>query len=388
MASILIIDDQKPIRTSLSEVLAMEEHELFEAENGKKGLTALDQKKPDLVFLDIKMDGMDGIEVLNEIVQRENPPPVIMMSGHGDIETAVSCLKSGAFDYLEKPLDLNRVLVTTRNALNTGELKKENTVLKRTLSKTGRYNMIGESDAMMTVQEMIGKIAPTLSRVLILGQNGTGKELVARTIHNQSGLPEDQFVEVNCAAIPGELIESELFGHEKGAFTGAQKTKKGKFEIATKGTLFLDEIGDMSLSAQAKVLRALQEGEITRVGGEKVIKVNPRVIAATNKHLPTEIKEGNFREDLYHRISTIIIQVPNLNERKQDIPILVNHFNDQLSKELGIKKKSFSDGAITELTNSQWTGNIRELRNMVERLLILCGEEITEKDVITYKNPK
>lgn len=388
MAKILIIDDQKAIRSSLKEVLELEEYAILEAENGKKGLSIIHSDPVQLVYLDIKMDGMDGIEVLQEIQNMESAPVVIMMSGHGDIETAVECLKKGAFDYLEKPLDLNRVLISARNALNQDNLIRENTVLKKSIVRQGNHQMIGKSGHMKEIEEMISKVAPTPSRVLILGENGTGKELVARAIHTASGLPKDMFIEVNCAAIPGELIESELFGHEKGSFTGAQKLKKGKFELASKGTLFLDEIGDMSLSAQAKVLRALQEGEISRVGGEKVIKVAPRVLAATNKNLMEAIKQGEFREDLYHRISTIIIKVPNLNERQDDIPVLVEFFNEIISKELGIKKKAFSEGAIKALTNIHWTGNIRELRNMVERLLILCDQEILDQDVKKFANPK
>jgi two-component system nitrogen regulation response regulator NtrX len=381
MDRILVIDDEQSIRNALQEILGFEAFKVFTAENGKQGLDSIKAEQPNVVMCDIKMPGMDGIEVLEKIVADYPELPVIMISGHGDIETAVEALKKGAFDYLQKPLDLNRVLVTVRNALDKKALVQETKVLKNKIHKSKSTNMIGESKEILAIKEMIEKVAPTEARVLITGQNGTGKELVARQLHDWSSRKNEMFVEVNCAAIPAELIESELFGHEKGAFTSAIKQKKGKFEQATTGTLFLDEIGDMSLSAQAKVLRALQENKITRVGGEKDIKVSPRILAATNKDLRKEIELGNFREDLYHRLSVILIHVPTLNERSEDIPELASFFMKQISAEYGNSSKILSDDAMLHLKQINWTGNIRELRNAIERLVILGEPTITSKDV-------
>lgn len=381
MDRILVIDDEQSIRNALQEILGFEDFKVFTAENGKQGLDSIKAEQPNVVMCDIKMPGMDGIEVLEKIVADYPELPVIMISGHGDIETAVEALKKGAFDYLQKPLDLNRVLVTVRNALDKKALVQETKVLKNKIHKSKSTNMIGESEEILAIKEMIEKVAPTEARVLITGQNGTGKELVARQLHDWSSRKNEMFVEVNCAAIPAELIESELFGHEKGAFTSAIKQKKGKFEQATTGTLFLDEIGDMSLSAQAKVLRALQENKITRVGGEKDIKVSPRILAATNKDLRKEIELGNFREDLYHRLSVILIHVPTLNERSEDIPELASFFMKQISAEYGNSSKILSDDAMLHLKQINWTGNIRELRNAIERLVILGEPTITSKDV-------
>jgi DNA-binding NtrC family response regulator len=353
-----------------------------EAGDGKTALELFDKEKPDLVFCDIKMPGMDGLEVLQTIMDKNAEIPVVMISGHGTIETAVEAVKKGAYDFIQKPLDLNRILVTTRNAVEKDQLIKETKTLRKKINKS--VEMIGSSQQFQEIKSLIEKIAPTEARVLITGENGTGKELVARHIHKLSARAAGPLVEVNCAAIPSELIESELFGHEKGAFTSAITTKKGKFELAEGGTLFLDEIGDMSLSAQAKVLRALQENKITRVGGEKEIKIDVRVLAATNKNLQKEIKSGSFREDLFHRLSVIPIRVPSLNERIEDIPLLIEHFSGKISEEYQMPQKKLHSDALKELQTMLWTGNIRELRNVVERLYILSGKEITLADVKKY----
>ncbi|MDO9188036.1 MAG: sigma-54 dependent transcriptional regulator [Bacteroidia bacterium] len=385
MKKLLIIDDEKSIRKALREILEYEKYQVDEAVDGSEGLSMIQKDKYDIVLCDIKMPKMDGIEVLDKIMQLSCDTPVIMISGHGNIETAVEAVKKGAFDFIAKPLDLNRLLVTIRNAMDKSSLVTETKVLKKKVSKT--FDMIGESKAIVQIQAMIERVAPTDARVLITGGNGSGKELVARWLHEKSNRSNAPLIEVNCAAIPSELIESELFGHEKGAFTSAINQRKGKFEQAEGGTIFLDEIGDMSLSAQAKVLRALQENKITRVGGEKEIKVNVRVVAATNKDLQKEIASGNFREDLYHRLSVILIHVPSLNERKEDIPLLAEHFLKLISEDHGIPPKSFTKEAIKELQKINWTGNIREFRNVVERLIILCDKVITDKDVIAYARP-
>ena len=394
MSKILIIDDERGIRNTLKEILADEGHEVEVAENGKQGLEMAQAKAYDLIFSDIKMPEMDGMEVLKALKQ---PPPtspqgeetdpigasIVMISGHGDVETAVQALKAGAYDFLVKPLDLNRILITTKNALESKSLKQETKQLRKKVAAKG-HQMVGESAAISRVREIINKVAPTEARVLITGPNGTGKEVVAHLIHENSARANGPMVEVNCAAIPSELIESELFGHMKGSFTGAVKDRAGKFEQADGGTLFLDEIGDMSLAAQTKVLRALQESEITRVGSDKAIKVNVRVLAATNKDLQKEIAEGNFREDLFHRLNVIPVAVPALNDRIEDIPLLVNYFVEQICGEQGIAKKSFEPEAIKALQQKQWTGNIRQLRNVVERLIILAGAKITKEDVEMY----
>lgn len=385
MARILVIDDQKSIRNTLKDILEYEKHEVVLAENGPEGLEKFKAEKYDVVLLDIKMPEMDGMEVLDKIMQAATDIPIIMISGHGNIDTAVEAIKKGAYDFIEKPLDLNRLLVTIRNGLDKKDLVNETRVLRRKVSKT--YDMVGESAPMQQVKEMIEKVAPTDARVLITGQNGTGKELVARWLHEKSNRAGQPFIEVNCAAIPSELIESELFGHEKGAFTSAHKQRKGKFEQANGGTIFLDEIGDMSLAAQAKVLRALQENVISRVGSDKDIKVDVRILAATNKTLQDEIKESRFREDLYHRLSVIIIKVPSLNERIDDIPLLTEHFNQLICQELGVQPKNFEDTAVKALQQINWTGNIREFRNVIERLIILCNSSITGDDVKTYAMP-
>lgn len=382
MSSILIVDDERSIRNTLKEIL---EHEGYSVETAENGIIALEELKKtgyNLILLDIKMPQMDGIEVLKKIIQEYPDTSVVMITGHGDIETAVECIKLGAFDFIQKPLDLNRILVTVRNALDKNSLVKETKNLRKKIYS--KYEMIGHSSGIQKVRELIDKIAPTEARILITGENGTGKELVAHLIHEKSPRSNGPFVEVNCAAIPSELIESELFGHEKGAFTSAIKQRIGKFEQAHGGTLFLDEIGDMSLSAQAKVLRALQENKITRVGGEKDINVNVRVIAATNKNLRQEIEKGNFREDLYHRLSVIVLHLPSLNERKEDIPELVNYFIQKICNEYGIPPKNVEEEAIRELQNYHYKGNIRELHNIVERLIILSGNTITLNDVKTY----
>ncbi len=382
MAKILVIDDEKSIRNTLAEILAAEDHEVLLAEDGPSGLELYEKNKLDVVLCDIKMQEMDGMEVLEKILEQPQDVPVIMISGHGDIEIAVETIKKGAFDFLEKPLDLNRLLITIRNALERSDLITETRVLKRKISKTNE--MIGESEAIVKIKEMITRVAPTDARVMITGDNGTGKELVARWLHEKSNRASSPFIEVNCAAIPSELIESELFGHEKGAFTSAHKQRKGKFEQASGGTLFLDEIGDMSLSAQSKVLRALQENKITRVGSDKDIEVDVRIIAATNKNLKEEIEKNQFREDLYHRLSVIIIHVPALIERAGDIPLLADHFTEQICAEHGMAKKNITEDAIKELQKKPWTGNIREFRNVIERLIILCDKEITGKDVSAF----
>ncbi len=387
MGKILVIDDERPIRRTLCEILEFEKFEVDQAENGEDGLKMAQENEYDVILCDIKMPKMDGMEVLEKIKELDYDSTIVMISGHGTIDTAVDALKKGAFDYLPKPPDLNRLLVTVRNAMNKKELVQETKVLKKKLNKVKSANIIGESQAIKTVINMIDKVAATDARVLITGGNGSGKELVARQIHEKSPRAKSTLVEVNCAAIPSELIESELFGHEKGAFTSAHKQRKGNFETANGGTLFLDEIGDMSLSAQAKVLRALQENKITRVGGEKEIKVDVRVVAATNKDLKEEIAKGNFREDLYHRLSVIIIENPSLNERKEDIPLLSDFFTKQICDDHGIAPKTISEKGLSELQKINWTGNIREFRNVMERLIILCGNEITEKDVVTFARP-
>ncbi len=385
MPRILVIDDERSIRNTLKEILEYEKFEVELAEDGVQGLEVLNSMKFDAVLCDIKMPKMDGTEVLSQVIKDQNDIPVVMISGHGDIEIAVDAIKKGAFDFIQKPLDLNRLMVTLRNALDRSKLVTETKSLRKKINKA--YEMVGDSASMQKVKEMIERIAPTDARVLITGENGTGKELVAHQIHEKSSRNTGPFIEVNCAAIPSELIESELFGHEKGAFTSAIKQRIGKFEQANGGTLFLDEIGDMSLSAQAKVLRALQENRITRVGGEKDIQVNVRVIAATNKNLKNEIDTHTFREDLYHRLSVILIQVPSLNERKDDIPSLAQHFIEQVCNEYGIPKKKIQPGAVKALQNIKWTGNIREFRNVIERLIILCQEEIKEADVNIFAQP-
>jgi two-component system nitrogen regulation response regulator NtrX len=386
MPRILIIDDEKSIRRTLREILEYENFKVDEAQDGLEGLTMAQKEKFDIILCDIKMPKMDGMEALEKLMDAAVDAPVVMISGHGNIETAVEAVKKGAYDFIQKPLDLNRLLVTIRNAMDKSNLVTETRTLKKKISKT--FDMIGESDAIGKIKEMIDKVAPTDARVLITGENGTGKELVARWLHEKSPRSGSALIEVNCAAIPSELIESELFGHEKGAFTSAVAQRKGKFELAEGGTIFLDEIGDMSLSAQAKVLRALQENKITRVGGDKEIKVNVRVLAATNKDLKKEILKGNFREDLYHRLSVILIHVPALNDRKEDIPLLAEHFLKSISDESGNPKKEITKDGIKELQKINWTGNIREFRNVIERLVILGEKTITEKDVIAYAKGK
>lgn len=388
MGKILIIDDENSIRRALKEILEYENFEIDEAVDGKEGFEKATSNHYDLIFCDIKMPKMDGIEVLTALQKEKIEIPVVMISGHGNIETAVEAIKLGAFDFIEKPLDLNRILVTVRNANEKASLVEEKKVLKKTVQRFKGSSIIGETDEIIKIKEMIEKVGPSEARVLVTGENGTGKELVAQSLHDTSPRKDQPFIEVNCAAIPAELIESELFGHEKGAFTSAVKQRKGRFELATNGTLFLDEIGDMSLSAQAKVLRALQENVIQRVGGDKNIKVNPRIIAATNKNLREEIKKGNFREDLYHRLSVILIHVPSLNDRSEDIPLLAEHFLTMTCAEHGIPRKKFTKDALEALKNTNWSGNIRELRNIVERMVILCDDEITGFDVNTFSNPR
>ena len=388
MKKILIIDDERSIRRALREILEFEEYDVFEAENGREGLDLLKANQYDLVFCDIKMPILDGMEVLEAFKKTENEPPFIMISGHGTIETAVEAIRKGAFDFIEKPLDLNRILVTLRNAKERVSFVEQTTVLKSTIKKIKGSTIIGESEGIHRIKEMMEKVAPSDARVLITGSNGTGKELVARGLHELSNRVKMPFIEVNCAAIPSELIESELFGHEKGAFTSAVKDKKGRFELAQGGTIFLDEIGDMSLAAQAKVLRALQENVIQRVGSEKDTKIDCRVIAATNKDLRKEIEAGRFREDLFHRIAIILIHVPALNDRREDIPLLAEHFLTVVCNDHGIARKAFDQKAIQALTAINWTGNIRELRNVIERLVILAGDVITEQDVNLFANPK
>ncbi|MTI22385.1 sigma-54-dependent Fis family transcriptional regulator [Fulvivirga sp. RKSG066] len=379
MAKILIIDDEQSIRNTLREILEYEKYEVSEAKNGEEGLKILTKEKFDAALCDIKMPKMDGLEVLEKVMEQGIDTPFIMISAHGTIETAVDATKKGAYDFIQKPPDLNRLLITLRNAMEKSNLVQETRVLKKKVSK--KYDIVGESDHINDVKETIEKVAPTDARVLITGENGTGKELVARWLHEKSNRSKGPLVEVNCAAIPSELIESELFGHEKGSFTSAVKQRIGKFEQANSGTLFLDEIGDMSLSAQAKVLRALQENKITRVGGDKEIKVNVRVVAATNKDLKKAIAEKKFREDLYHRLSVIVIKVPALRDRLEDIPLLVEKFLIDIAGEYGTKPKSISDDAVKLLQDYDWSGNIRELRNVVERLVIMSASDITESDV-------
>ena len=384
MAKILIIDDEKSIRVTLREILEYEKYQVDDAADGMEGLQWVEKEKYDVILCDIKMPKMDGIEVLKAIVSKTDTP-VVMISGHGNIETAVESLKLGAYDYIAKPLDLNRLLVTLRNALDKSNLISETKALRKKVSKG--WEMVGNSEPIMRIKNMIEKVAPTDARVLITGSNGTGKELVARWLHEKSNRSAFPFIEVNCAAIPSELIESQLFGHEKGSFTSAIKQRKGDFEQADGGTIFLDEIGDMSLAAQAKVLRALQENKITRVGGEKDIPVNVRVLAATNKNLVEEIEKRNFREDLYHRLSVILIEVPPLNQRIEDIPLLVEHFIKDVCEMQGKPPIKVQAAAISELQKMPWTGNIRELRNVIERLIILCDQQITASDVKTYAQP-
>ena len=385
MSKILVIDDERSIRNTLKDILEYEKYEVDLAEDGTKGIEMIRKNEYDSILCDIKMPGIDGIETLEKIQILSPDTPVVMISGHGNIDTAVDSIKKGAFDFIEKPLDLNRLLITIRNAMDKSNLITETKVLKKKVSK--KFEIVGSSPAISKILDMADKVAPTDARVLITGANGTGKELIARRLHEQSNRSSEPFVEVNCAAIPSELIESELFGHEKGAFTSAVKQRKGKFEQANGGTLFLDEIGDMSLSAQAKVLRALQENIITRVGGDKPIKVDVRVVAATNKNLSNEIENNTFREDLYHRLSVILIQVPLLNERPEDIPELANHFMTQICADYGIPEKKITDDAIEQLQKMPWTGNIREFRNVIERLIILCDKSITGDDISNFAKP-
>ena len=378
---ILIIDDERSIRNSLKEILVDEGYDVDLAENGAQGCEMADKEKYSVIFCDIKMPEMDGLEVLEKLHQMGVDAAIVMISGHGDINVAVECIKKGAFDFIPKPLDLNRILITIKNATEKVSLVKETKILKK---KVYGQEMVGESPALVQVKDMIDKVAPTDARVLIIGANGTGKELVARNLHQKSSRSAAPYIEVNCAAIPSELIESELFGHEKGAFTSAIKQHKGKFEQADGGTLFLDEIGDMSLAAQAKVLRVLQEKKLSRVGSDKDIIVDVRVLAATNKNLKAEIEKGNFREDLYHRLSVIVINMPSLDDRKTDIPLLVDYFIGQICSETGMMPRKIDDDAMQVLVDKTWTGNIRELRNVVERLLILSGDRITASDVKAY----
>jgi two-component system, NtrC family, nitrogen regulation response regulator NtrX len=385
MSRILVIDDERAIRNTLKEILEYEKYQVELAENAIQAQEHIKANEFDIILCDIKMPDMDGLELLPILLTTHPDTPVVMISGHGNIDTAVEAIKKGAYDFIEKPLDLNRLLITIRNALDKSTLVSETKTLRKKVNQ--KYQIVGESTAITKILQMTDKVSPTDARVLITGSNGTGKELVARRIHDLSNRAAGPFIEVNCAAIPSELIESELFGHEKGAFTSAIKQRKGKFEQAEGGTLFLDEIGDMSLSAQAKVLRALQENMITRVGGDKPIQVNVRVVAATNKDLQKEIEQGNFREDLYHRISVILIKVPSLNERLEDLPILASYFIAQICNDYGMPLKTISDEAIEELKKINWTGNIREFRNVIERLIILCGNEITAGDVNTFASP-
>ena len=378
---ILIIDDERSIRNSLKEILADEGYDVEVAENGAQGCAMVEKEKYSVIFCDIKMPEMDGMEVLEKLSSMGVDAAIVMISGHGDIDTAVECIKKGAFDFIQKPLDLNRILITIKNATEKVTLVKETRILKK---KVYGQEMVGEAPALVQVKDMIDKVAPTDARVLIVGANGTGKELVARNLHQKSPRSAAPYIEVNCAAIPSELIESELFGHEKGAFTSAIKQHKGKFEQADGGTLFMDEIGDMSLAAQAKVLRVLQEKKLSRVGSDKDIVVDVRVLAATNKNLKEEIAAGRFREDLYHRLSVIVINMPTLDERKSDIPLLVDHFIGQICAETGMHPREVDADALEMLTSKTWTGNIRELRNVVERLLILSGDRITANDVRKY----
>ncbi len=385
MSRILVIDDERSIRNTLKDILEYEKYEVDLAEDGIKGIEKVKNNSFDIVLCDIKMPGMDGIEVLEQLLQLAPDVPVVMISGHGNIDTAVESIKKGAFDFIEKPLDLNRLLITIRNAMDKSHLVTQTKILKKKVNI--KYEIVGESKALKEIVEMADRVAKTDARVLITGANGTGKELIARRIHDQSNRSSGPFIEVNCAAIPSELIESELFGHEKGSFTSAVKQHIGKFEQANGGTLFLDEIGDMSLSAQAKVLRVLQESIISRVGGDKHIKVDVRVVAATNKNLFNEIAENKFREDLYHRLSVILIRVPSLNERIEDIPLLANHFIQIICDEYGMPVKTIADDAVAELQKIKWTGNIREFRNVIERLIILCDQNISGEDVLKFAAP-
>ncbi|MFN8863797.1 MAG: sigma-54-dependent transcriptional regulator [Flavobacteriales bacterium] len=387
MPHILIIDDETAIRSALKEILEYESYTVKEAEDGPSALKILEKESFDLIFCDIKMPRMDGLEVLEKIREKEIESPVVIITGHGSVETAVDALKKGAYDFIQKPLDLNRILVTVRNATNQAALVKETKSLRKKVNKIAGSEIVGEGAAIMEIKKMIDTVAPTEARVLITGGNGCGKELVAKQLHEKSDRANGPFIEVNCAAIPSELIESELFGHEKGAFTSAIKTRPGKFELADGGTIFLDEIGDMALAAQAKVLRALQESKITRVGGEKDMKVNVRVLAATNKDLRQEIAEGRFREDLYHRLSVIVIRVPLLKERKEDLPLLADHFLNQIAEEYGQPKKEITAGAIKALQELDWSGNVREFRNVMERLVILSPKAIDEKAVRAFAVP-
>ena len=384
MAKILVVDDEASIRNTLREILEFEKYDVDEAMDGIQALGKIKKTKYDVIIMDIKMPKMDGMEALERVNLIVADTPVIMISGHANIDTAVDAVKKGAFDFISKPPDLNRLLITVRNAMDKSSLISETKVLKRKVNRKKTQEIIGESEPIMKIKETINRVAPTDARVLITGSNGTGKELVARWLHEKSGRVGGPIIEVNCAAIPSELIESELFGHEKGSFTGAYKQKIGKFEQANGGTIFLDEIGDMSLSAQAKVLRALQENRIVRVGGDKEIQVDVRVLAATNKNLREEIELKNFREDLYHRLAVIIVKVPALNERRNDIPLLVNHFINNICTEYGVQPKKIEDAAIETLKENNWTGNIRELRNVVERLIILSGEVIKKEDVVAF----
>jgi DNA-binding NtrC family response regulator len=385
---ILITEDDRAIRRAIRDILEMEGHQIDEAENGEEALKKFEDVSFDVLFCDIKMPKMDGLELMRALRELGHQPEIIVMSGHGNIEMAVKALRLGAYDFIEKPLNLNRILVAINHLTEKGQLIQSNAALRSSIKKIKGNGIIGDSSQILEIQAMISKVAPSDARVLITGPNGSGKELVARSLHDQSNRNKAPFIEVNCAAIPSELIESELFGHEKGAFTSAVKDKKGKFELASGGTLFLDEIGDMSPSAQAKVLRALQENVIQRVGGEKDIKVDCRVISATNKDLRKEINEGRFREDLFHRLSVIPIHVPSLNDRKEDIPLLVDHFLSLICQEQGVKVKDIHEDGIVALQSVDWTGNIRELRNVLERLVILCDGEIRSEDVIRYANPK
>jgi len=385
MAHILVIDDEKSIRNTLKDILEYEKHNVDLAEDGIEGLGLIGKGTYDLVLCDIKMPKMDGLEVLAKIFSQISETQVIMISGHGNIETAVEAIKKGAFDFIEKPLDLNRLLITVKNALDKTKLITNTTLLKKKVSKG--LEIVGQSNAILSLLKLADKVASTDARVLIMGPNGSGKELIARRIHDNSPRRLAPFIEVNCAAIPSELIESELFGHEKGAFTSAIKDRRGKFEMAECGTLFLDEIGDMGLDAQAKVLRALQENKIIRVGGEKEIKVNVRVIAATNKNLKEEISLKRFRQDLYHRLSVIVVNVPSLNERLEDIPLLANYFIDDVCNSYNVPLKTISESAIAELQKINWTGNVREFRNVMERLIILCDKEINANDIETFAQP-
>lgn len=387
MSKVLIVDDEQSIRRILRDILEFEKYEVEEAVNGMDCLVKLKQNKYDVLLLDIKMPKMDGMDTLDRIQEIAPETPVVMISGHANIDTAVEAVKKGAFDFISKPPDLNRLLITIRNALDKSTLITEAKVLKRKVARSKVQEIIGESEGIQKIKDTIERVGPTDARVLVNGANGTGKELVARWIHENSPRREQTLVEVNCAAIPSELIESELFGHEKGSFTSAVKQRIGKFEQANGGTLFLDEIGDMSLSAQAKVLRALQENRITRVGGDKEINVDVRVIAATNKDLRQEIAAGRFREDLYHRLAVIIIKVPALNDRREDIPLLIDHFNQQICEEYGLPARKFTEDALQALQQVNWTGNIRELRNVVERLIILSGETVEKEDVEQYVLP-